>query len=37
MYSAFWQSAYSLLCDGANIVVPMIHPQSDMAVLSVVG
>ena len=37
MYSAFWQSAYSLLCDGANIVVPIIHPQSDMAVLPAVG
>ena len=37
MYSAFWQSAYSLLCDRVNIVVPMIHPQSDMAVLPVVG
>ena len=37
MFSAFWEKAYSLLCDGANVVVPLIHPQTDMAILPVIG
>ena len=37
IFSAFWEKAYSLLCDGANVVVPLIRSQTDMAILPVIG
>jgi len=37
MFSAFWEKAYSLICDGANFVVPLIHPQTDIAILPIMG
>lgn len=37
MLSAFWERAYQLHFDGAKTLIPMIHPETDMAILSVIG
>ena len=37
MYSGFWEKAYSLLFDGSILVTPMVHPQTDMSVLPILG
>ena len=36
MYSGFWEKAYSLF-DGSTLVTPMVHPQTDMSVLPILG
>ena len=37
MYSAFWEEAYSRLFDGATILVPLIHAQTDMGIFPILG
>ena len=37
MYSAFWEECYSTIFDGSTLLVPMLSPQMDTAVLPVVG
>ncbi len=37
MYSAFWNEAYSKLFEGATLLVPLVHPQIDMAVYPILG
>ena len=36
MYSGFWEKAYSLF-DGSILVTLMVHPQTDMSVLPILG
>jgi len=36
-YSAFWQKVYSALFEGATLLTPMIHPQMDMSVFTIIG
>lgn len=33
MFTAFWEKAYTVLFEGATLVIPMIHPQTDMSIL----
>lgn len=37
MYSAFWEIAYRTLFDGANVLVPFVHPGTEMATFSTLG
>ena len=37
MYSAFWEEAYSHLFDGAMILIPLVHAQTDMGVFPILG
>jgi hypothetical protein len=37
MFAAFWMQAYSILFEGSNLLIPMIHPQMDMSVLPTIG
>ena len=37
MYSGFWEECYSKIFDGSTLLVPMISPQMDTAVLPIVG
>ena len=37
MYSAFWEECYSKIFDGSTLLVPMLCPQIDTAVLPIVG
>ena len=37
MYSGFWENAYSSLFEGSTLVTPMVHPQTDMSVLPILG
>ena len=37
MFSAFWEEAYSRLFDGATILIPLIHSQTDMGVFPILG
>ena len=29
LFSAFWEQAYQLLFEGATLLIPLLHPQSD--------
>ena len=37
MFSAFWEKAYTSLFEGSTLLTPMIHPQTDMTVLPIIG
>lgn len=37
MFSAFWEQAYLQLFEGATILTPLIHPQTDTTVFPVLG
>ena len=37
MFSSFWEAAYNMLFEGSNLLTPMIHPQTDLAVFPIVG
>ena len=37
MFSAFWEKAYSILFEGATTLIPMVHPQIDLSVYSILG
>ena len=37
MYSAFWEEAYSHLFDGATILTPLVHAQTDMGMFNMLG
>ena len=37
MFSSFWEKAYSLLFEGATTLIPMVHPQIDLSVYSILG
>ena len=37
MYSAFWEEAYNHLFDGATILVPLVHAQTDMGIFPILG
>ncbi len=37
MFSAFWEQAYQSLFEGATILTPLIHPQTDTAVFPILG
>lgn len=37
MFSSFWEKAYSVLFDGANMLVPLFHPSTDMRVFPILG
>ena len=37
MFSAFWEKAYSDFFEGATILMPMVHPQTDLSLFPVLG
>ena len=37
MFSAFWEAAYLTEFDGSNLLVPAVHPGTDMAKLPALG
>ena len=37
MYTAFWDDCYSLLFEGATMLVPMVHPQIDLSQFVTIG
>lgn len=37
MFSAFWEQAYVRLFEGATILTPLIHPQTDTTIFPVLG
>ena len=37
IFSAFWETAYSVLFKGASLLTPMFHPEMDLTLFSVVG
>ena len=40
MFSSFWEAAYNiilLLLEGSNLLTPMIHPQTDLAIFPIIG
>lgn len=37
MFSAFWEQGYSMMLEGATLLTPMIHPQSDLSLFSIIG
>ena len=37
MYSAFWDACYSKLFDGSNLLVPLLHPQTDTSIFPIIG
>ena len=37
MLSGFWDEAYRKLFDGCALLIPVIHPQVDMALSPVMG
>ena len=37
MFSAFWEKAYTVLFEGATLLIPMIHPQADMSLFPIIG
>lgn len=37
MLSSFWEVAYNTLFEGANLLTPMIHPQTDLDVFPIIG
>ena len=37
MFSAFWDRAYSELFEGSTLLTPMVHPQTDLTVLPIIG
>lgn len=37
MFSAFWEAAYSHLFEGATLLTPLLHPQTDMGMFPVLG
>jgi len=37
MFSAFWEEAYQKLFEGATLVIPLLHPQSDMGLFNTLG
>ena len=37
MFSAFWSEAYCSLFEGSTLLTPMIHPQTELSHLPIVG
>ena len=37
MFSAFWEEAYQKLFEGATLVIPLLHPKSDMGLFNTLG
>ncbi len=37
MFSSFWTETYSELFEGQNILIPMIHPQTELSYLPIIG
>ena len=37
LFSAFWEQAYQLLFEGATLLIPLLHPQSDMSLFPILG
>ena len=37
MFSGFWEKCYLYHCDGEKLLVPAVHPNTDMAAFSVLG
>ena len=37
MFSSFWEKAHSSLFEGATTLIPMVHPQIDLSVYSILG
>lgn len=37
MYAAFWEKAYNDWFDGATLLVPLIHPATDLSVFPTLG
>ena len=37
MFTGFWGKAYSILFEGATLLTPMIHPQTDMSLFPIIG
>lgn len=37
MFSAFWEATYTSLFEGSTLLTPMIHPQTDMTLLPIIG
>jgi len=37
MLKAFWQAAYMKFFEGSNLLAPLVHAQTDMAMLRVLG
>ena len=37
MFSAFWKEAYVLHFDGETLLVPAVHPNSDVSTFPVLG
>ena len=37
MVSAFWEEAYKCMFDGGSLLTPVVHPQTNMSVLPLLG
>ncbi len=37
LFSAFWEKVYGTLFEGATLLTPMIHPQTDMSIFPIFG
>ena len=37
MFSAFWEAAYSVCCDGDSLLVPRLHPGLDVNIFTKLG
>ena len=37
MFSAFWEQAYSTLFEGSTTLIPMVHPQIDISLYTILG
>lgn len=37
MFSSFWNEAYLKLFEGSTVLIPMIHPQSDLTHFNILG
>lgn len=37
MFSAFWDECHSKLFEGLNLLVPLLHPQSDTSIFPIIG
>ena len=37
MFSGFWEEAYITLFDGVTLLIPLVHPQTDLQAFSTLG
>ena len=37
MFSGFWKEAYITLFDGVTLLIPLVHPQTDLQAFSTLG